>query len=150
MYIQFNISKDMLLDEHLHLPKLIHYLAIYLSWIAFTTYQICSVFLVCWCDEKGLLLSILFPIGFLSWLSCTAVSLGMIWGHELSVNWSQRCPLESSNAAHRKKPAFEVMVFKVQTGSGNTAPWRLRPFARSSRGKYFITTLADWFCFTRP
>lgn len=146
----FNISKDMQLDEHLHLPKLMHYLAVYLSWIVFITYHTCSVFLLCRCDEKGLLLSVVLLIGFLSCLSCAATPLGIIWGHELTVNHHQWHPSESSYVACRKKALFKVTVSKVKTSSGNTAPWRLGPFTRSSRGKYFISTLADWFCFKRP
>lgn len=151
MYISFNISEDaeVLLDEYLHLSKLILYLAMYSNWIVFTTCHICSFFLLCWCEGKGLLLSFLFLRGFVAWISCTAMLFGTVWGHELAVNWCQRCPLESNNAAHIKKLSFKIMVFKVQTDSGNTAPWRLRPFARSSRGKYFIITLAEGFCFKR-
>ena len=65
------------------------------------SYPFCFSSLLMW--WKGLLLSVLFLTGFLPWLSCIAMPLGVIWGHELAVNRNRWRPSESSKAAHTKK-----------------------------------------------
>jgi len=140
----------MLLDEHLHLPELINYPSIYLSWIAFIAYHIRSVFLLCWCDEKGSCFQ--FYFSQVSFPGYHALPCHWVWSGDMSWLWTEigDVPQKAVKQHTQKKPWFQVMVSKVQTGSGNTAPWRPGPFARSSRGKHFISTLAHWFYFKRP